>query len=84
MKSVYAHFPINIAISEAGKKVEIRNFLGEKYTRIVMMPEGVTAANTGNKDEYQIDGNDIEAVSQAGMCHIDLHPCYAILVGDIY
>ncbi|KAF6020494.1 rpl-9 [Bugula neritina] len=65
MKSVYAHFPINIAISEAGRKVEIRNFLGEKYTRIVMMPEGVTAANTGSKDEYQIDGNDIDAVSQA-------------------
>ncbi|XP_067943976.1 large ribosomal subunit protein uL6-like [Watersipora subatra] len=65
MKSVYAHFPINIAISEQGKKVEIRNFLGEKYTRVVMMPDGVTAASSGLKDEYQIDGNDIEAVSQA-------------------
>lgn len=66
MKSVYAHFPINVAISEAGQKVEIRNFLGEKYTRCVMMPEGVSCANTGSKDEYQIDGNDIEAVSHAG------------------
>lgn len=66
MKSVYAHFPINVAISEAGRKVEVRNFLGEKYTRIVMMPEGVTCANTGSKDEYQIDGNDIDQVSQAG------------------
>lgn len=66
MKSVYAHFPINIAISEGGKKVDVRNFLGEKYTRVIRMPEGVTCANTGNKDEYQVDGNDIEAVSQAG------------------
>lgn len=66
MKSVYAHFPININISEEGRRVEIRNFLGEKFTRVVRMPEGVKAANTGSKDEYQLDGNDIEAVSQAG------------------
>ena len=51
-------------------QIILRNFLGEKYTRVVMMPEGVTAANSGNKDEYQIDGNDIEAVSQAGECHL--------------
>lgn len=70
MKSVYAHFPINIAISQEGRKVEVRNFLGEKYTRVVMMPEGVSAANSGNKDEYQVDGNDIEAVSQAGQCGV--------------
>lgn len=34
MKSVYAHFPINTAISEGGKKIEIRNFLGEKIVRV--------------------------------------------------
>jgi len=30
MKSVYAHFPINIITVENGRGVEIRNFLGEK------------------------------------------------------
>lgn len=35
MRSVYAHFPINIAITENDTMVDIRNFLGEKYTRRV-------------------------------------------------
>merc|ERR1712109_380057 len=37
MRAVYAHFPINCAISEGGTLVEVRNFLGEKYTRKVRM-----------------------------------------------
>merc|ERR1712170_15447 len=37
MRSVYAHFPINCAISEGGSLVEVRNFLGEKFTRKVRM-----------------------------------------------
>lgn len=67
MKAVYAHFPINIATSEENTLVEIRNFLGEKYTRKVNMREGVKCSSTGNKDEIKVEGNDLELVSQSGM-----------------
>ena len=35
MRFVYAHFPINVAIVNKDKRVEIRNFLGEKVVRVV-------------------------------------------------
>lgn len=39
MRLVYAHFPINVNIEEA-KRIEIRNFLGEKRVRAVTMLPG--------------------------------------------
>ena len=66
MRAVYAHFPINVVISEGGSVVEIRNFLGEKFTRRVQMLPGVTFKASGNKDEFLIEGNDIELVSRSG------------------
>ena len=66
MKAVYAHFPINIAVSESGTLVEVRNFLGEKYVRRVRMRPGVTCANSTVKDEIVLEGNDIELVSNSG------------------
>lgn len=68
MRTVYAHFPINVTTSEANKVVEIRNFLGEKIIRRVVMAEGVTCVNsTAQKDELILQGNDIESVSRSGM-----------------
>ncbi|GIY97701.1 60S ribosomal protein L9 [Caerostris extrusa] len=66
MRSVYAHFPINITTSKDGSLVEIRNFLGEKILRRVNMQPGVVCQNsTQQKDELIITGNDIELVSRS-------------------
>lgn len=66
MRTVYAHFPINVTTSVNNSVVEIRNFLGEKYVRRVEMQEGVTCVNsTAQKDELILQGNDIEAVSRS-------------------
>ncbi len=42
MRLVYAHFPINANIEDDNKKIEIRNFLGEKRVRTVHMLAGMT------------------------------------------
>ncbi|KAL1956990.1 hypothetical protein VTO42DRAFT_6479 [Malbranchea cinnamomea] len=70
MRYVYAHFPINVNIEkdkETGLNVvEIRNFLGEKRVRRVVCKPGVEViASTNVKDELQLSGNSIEAVSQS-------------------
>ncbi|CAG8797847.1 13336_t:CDS:2, partial [Racocetra fulgida] len=66
MRYVYAHFPINVHISDDGSEVEIRNFLGEKVIRKVKMLEGVQVKiSTNMKDEIILTGNDLENVSQS-------------------
>merc|ERR1711977_811195 len=56
----------HINIQDSGKAVEIRNFLGEKLARQVAMLEGVTVSEAkSQKDEYWVEGNDIENVSQS-------------------
>lgn len=65
MRSVYAHFPINVIISPDSQNVEIRNFLGEKALRRVKMLPGVTCVNSKTqKDELVLESNDVEAVSR--------------------
>merc|ERR1712224_113073 len=47
-------------------EVEIRNFIGEKYVRRVMMQEGVDVEiSTNQKDELVLTGNSLENVSQS-------------------
>ncbi|KTW26867.1 uncharacterized protein T551_03329 [Pneumocystis jirovecii RU7] len=66
MRFVYAHFPINVSISEDGKQVEIRNFLGEKVVRRVALLEGVTAEiSKTQKDEIVLEGISLDNVSQS-------------------
>lgn len=83
MRAVYAHFPINMHMSEGGTVVEIRNFLGEKYQRTVRMRRGVTAAPTGVKDEIKVEGNDLELVSQSGKS-VSIYLCVHLYIVCMY
>ncbi|KAI2635209.1 ribosomal protein L6 [Xylaria nigripes] len=70
MRYVYAHFPINVNLDknkESGQwEVEIRNFVGEKLVRKVVMQTGVDVeVSKAQKDELIIQGNSLEAVSQS-------------------
>jgi large subunit ribosomal protein L9e len=66
MRSVYAHFPINVTMNNQENDVDIRNFLGEKLVRKVRMESGVTCVNSAaQKDELILEGNDLEAVSKS-------------------
>merc|ERR1719444_214810 len=66
MRLVYAHFPINVNITNGGKTVEIRNFLGEKIVRTVNMLDGVIIEKSQNtKDELVLTGADIDLTSRS-------------------
>lgn len=70
MRYVYAHFPINVNVdknAETGSyEVEIRNFIGEKIVRRVIMRPGVDVEiSKAQKDELLLSGNSLEDVSQS-------------------
>lgn len=58
MKVVYSHFPIQIKTT--GNRLEIVNFLGEKYPRYARIEDGVKVAVGG--DEITLTGIDRERV----------------------
>ncbi|KAG5177326.1 ribosomal protein L6, alpha-beta domain-containing protein [Tribonema minus] len=62
MRFCYAHFPINVTLTD--RTVEIRNFLGEKRVRRVVLCDGVDyVRSTTIKDQIELSGNDIADVS---------------------
>jgi large subunit ribosomal protein L9e len=70
MRYVYAHFPINVNIDKNSEtdqfEVEIRNFIGEKIVRRVVMRAGVDVkVSAAQKDELTLEGNSLEDVSQS-------------------
>ena len=70
MRYVYAHFPINVNVEKNGEtglfEVEIRNFIGEKIVRRVVMQPGVDVEiSKAQKDELVLTGNSLENVSQS-------------------
>merc|ERR1712060_1004611 len=66
MRLVYAHFPINANITNGGKTVEIRNYLGEKVVRTVnLFPSVKIEKGATVKDELVLTGPDIDLVSRS-------------------
>lgn len=66
LRLVYAHHPITAAIVNGGKKVEIRNFMGEKIVRAIdMLGETKASKNDAVKDEIWIEGPDIDDTSKS-------------------
>lgn len=66
MRSAYSHFPINLAVLDEGKTIQIGKYLGGEVVKKIPMLEGVVVALTGQKDEISLIGNDIEKVSHSG------------------
>ena len=64
MRLVHAHFPINVAIPKDGSSITVKNFLGGKQDKLIMMKSGTTVrSNPDVKGELIFDGTDNAALS---------------------
>lgn len=64
MKLIYAHFPINAKVEDAGKTIEFNNFLGGKHQHRIRAQPGVTMKlDETEKDAILFQGVDNAAVS---------------------
>mmetsp|Transcript_35588 Transcript_35588/g.49649 ORF Transcript_35588/g.49649 Transcript_35588/m.49649 type:complete len:194 (-) Transcript_35588:21-602(-) len=65
LKFVYAHFPINVNISPDGKRIEVRNFIGNRNSLVLNMLHGCTVRKAEEKDTIEVLGNSLDRVSQS-------------------
>jgi large subunit ribosomal protein L9e len=64
MRLVHAHFPINAIVAKDGKSVEVKNFLGgRQIKKIVMQPGCTVRLSVEVKDELIFEGIDKAGVS---------------------
>jgi large subunit ribosomal protein L9e len=71
MRLVHAHFPINVAIPKDGKSIEVKNFLGGKEVKkIVLLPGTTVKLNPDLKDELIFEGIDNQNVSLSFRKHL--------------
>ena len=64
MRLVHAHFPINVTIPKDGKSIEVKNFLGGRHIKkIVMQGDVKVKLSTEVKDELIFEGIDNALVS---------------------
>ncbi|XP_036355736.1 60S ribosomal protein L9-like [Octopus sinensis] len=68
IRAISRMFPIGIDITENGTKLTIEKLFGGLEKRNYSFPQGVTIRPSGLlKDEYYVEGNDIELVSRSGI-----------------
>jgi len=65
MRLAYAHFPIQTIVTNGGKTVEIKNFIGEKVTRAIdALGETKIIRTDEEKDIITVQGINLDDVSQ--------------------
>merc|ERR1712057_129289 len=65
MKLVFAHFPVNVGVADAGDHITVMNFIGQKVKfEVDALPGCKIVKDPKNQTEFHVEGNDIENVSR--------------------